>query len=91
MPVRFLKDGRVRSDRGTDLTAGQTLTSDEARAQVDAGVPAVLRNFPRITDLTKAEAIALLPQVRHPAALFDHDAVLYSGGQERVLVFTFHH
>lgn len=92
MAVRFMPDGRLKTESGSFLHKGRELSHEEAAAAA-TGIRVIVHDYPESEDISaQPERItSILREVVDDYLLFHYTASVYSDGAERVLVFEHHH
>jgi hypothetical protein len=91
--VRFMPDGRLKTESGSMLDRGANLTSEDALIALSDDTRVLLNSYPHTDDITAdpKRVRRLLSQVTRDPDLEGHSASLYKNATERVLVIEHHH
>ena len=91
--MRFMPDGRLKTETGSLLDAGPWLTADDATIAARGGTRILLHSYPHTEEITSdvRRVAALLDSVSLQPELEGHSARLYRRGDERILVIEHRH
>lgn len=91
MSVRFMPDGRLKTEGGSLLDPGPWLDDADAKVAVGAVQRVLLHSYPDTIELDETRAEALIATVSIDPELEGHSARVYRRGDERILVIEHHH